>query len=72
METSKTLKSLLNKLNKLEAQIKKAIDDPYYWRPAYGKKIETLYNNVWAMKDEFAVIGYKLDPISRIVTKIGE
>lgn len=46
METSKTLKSLLNKLNKLEAQIKKAIDDPYYWRRAYGKKIETLFNKV--------------------------
>lgn len=72
METSKTLKSLLNKLNKLEAQIKKAIDDPYYWRPAYGKKIETLFNKVLAMVDDFAAIGYRLDPISHKVTKIGE
>ena len=72
METSKTLKSLLNKLNKLDAQIKKAIEDPYYWRPAYGKKIETLFNKVWSMVDEFATIGYKLDPIRRTVSEISK
>lgn len=71
METSKKLKSLLNKLNKLDSQIMKAIDDPYYWRPNYGKKIQALYNNVDAMQDEFAAIGYKLNTVSRKVSKIG-
>lgn len=73
METSKIFKSLIDKLNKLDAQIKKLVNAPYYWSiPNYDKKIETLYNKVWDMKDEFEAIGYKLNPISREVSKIGE
>lgn len=71
MEKNKTLASLLRKLNKLDSQIKKMVNAPHwYCIPNYDKKVEALYNKVWAMKEEFAAIGYKLNTLTREVSEI--
>lgn len=70
MKKNTALESLLRKLSKLDAQIKKAVNDPCWWRPGYSKKINDLYDKVDALGEEFAAIGYILTPVTREVKKM--
>jgi hypothetical protein len=67
MEKNKIFSKLLRQLKKLDTQIKEGLSYPYYWRDSYGKKMNQLYRKVWSLKDEFAKIGYTLNPITRKV-----
>lgn len=67
MKKNEMLSKLLRQLKKVDTLIKEELSDTFYWRDCYGKKMNRLYEKVWSLKEEFAKIGYTLNPITREV-----
>lgn len=65
------LKALLTKIKRLETQKKRILNPPIHWDGDKLEKINDAYREKkYALKEEFAAIGYKFNILTFEITKL--